>query len=330
MRAAVLECFGAPLRLADVPQPVADEGEVVVRTAGCGICRTDLHMLDGLAYRPRLPHILGHEPAGHIVSVGGGVRDWKVGDRVAPYLFDTCGHCLACLGGNEAQCEATSAILGVTRNGAFAEFFKVRADNLERVSEALDLSVAGLMSCAAITAVRAVRRSKVEASRRAAVIGAGGIGLLIVQILVARGVETHVFEPATAARSAALAAGAAGAYGPDDSTDLVFDCIFDLVGTARSTALAGRVICRMGRIVVVGEEAEFPALDTIAIAQREIEIVGSRNGSRRDAAEALALMADGVIRPRIADRIALDQLNDAMSAMRNGAVQGRILVEFPQ
>lgn len=330
MLAAVLERFGAPMRIADVPPPVAGEGEVVVRTAGCGICRTDLHMSDGLAYRPPLPHILGHEPAGHIVSLGSGVDTWKIDDRVAPYLFDTCGRCPACLGGNEAQCAATSAILGVTRDGGFAEFFKVRADNLERVPETLDLAVAGLMSCAAITAVRAVRRSRIEPGCRAAVIGAGGIGLMIVQMLAAQGVETHVFEPSAEARAAALAAAAQGAYPPDDRTDLDLDCIFDLVGTAQSTALAGRLVRRMGRIVVIGEEAEYPALDTITIAQREIEIVGSRNGSRRDAAAALALMAEGVIRPRIADRIALSEVNPALSAMRSGAVHGRIVVEFPQ
>jgi propanol-preferring alcohol dehydrogenase len=330
MKAAVLEQFGAPLRIADVAPPVAGPGEVVVRTAGCGICRTDLHMLDGLAYRPTLPHILGHEPAGHIASVGAGVGEWKVADRVAPYLFETCGRCPSCRSGNEAQCEATSGILGVTRDGAFAEFFKVRADNLEPVPEALDLSLAGLMSCAAITAVRAVRRAGVDAGQRAVVIGAGGIGLIIVQIMVARGVETHVVEPAATGRAAALAAGAAGAHAPDDGIGLAFDRVFDLVGTARSTGLAGSIVRRMGRIVVIGEEAEFPAVDTIAIAQREIEIVGSRNGSRRDAAEALALMADGVIRPRIADRIALEKLNDAMSAMRRGSVHGRIVVEFPQ
>jgi propanol-preferring alcohol dehydrogenase len=330
MRAAVLERFGAPLRIADVPLPVADDAEVVVRTAGCGICRTDLHMVDGLAYRPSLPHILGHEPAGHVVSIGAGVRGWSVGDRVAPYLFEACGHCPSCHTGNEAQCEATSGILGVTRNGAFAEFYKVRADNLERVPDALDLTLAGLMSCAAITAVRAVQRSNIDVSHRAAVIGAGGIGLLVVQILVARGIETYVVEPAASGRAAALAGGAAGAFAPDESIDFVFDRVFDLVGTTLSTSLAGRIVRRMGRIIVIGEEAEFPAVDTIAIAQREIEIVGSRNGSRCDAAEALALMADGVIRPKIAKRISLEQLNDAMSAMRSGSVHGRIVVEFPQ
>ncbi len=117
MRAALLERFGAPLRVGEAPTPVAGAGEVVVRTVACGICRTDVHMQDGVAYRPQLPHILGHEPAGRIASLGAGVSGWAVGDRVAPYLFDTCGHCDACHGGSDAQCDAHPAVLGVTRNG---------------------------------------------------------------------------------------------------------------------------------------------------------------------------------------------------------------------
>ena len=109
-----------------------------------------------------------------------------------------------------------------------------------------------------------------------------------------------------------------------------FDRVFDLVGTGETTELAGRLVKRQGRIVIIGEEAEYPRIDTIAIAQREIEIVGSRNGSRADAERALALMASGVIRPRIADRIGLEGINDALETMRAGRLHGRVIVEFPQ
>lgn len=330
MRAALLERFGAPLRVGEAPTPVAGAGEVVVRTVACGICRTDVHMQDGVAYRPQLPHILGHEPAGRIASLGAGVSGWAVGDRVAPYLFDTCGHCDACHGGSDAQCDAHPAVLGVTRNGGFAEFFTVRADNLLRVPESVDLSAAGLVSCAVITAVHATRRAAVTAGQRVAVIGAGGIGVLIVQLMAAQGIETHVFDPAESARAAGLAAGAAGAHAPDAAPGIAFERVFDLVGTARSMGLAGQIVRRRGRIVVIGEEPEFPAIDSIAIAQRELEIIGSRNGSRHDAVDALTYMAQGVIRPRIADRIGLNGLNNALAAMRAGTVQGRIIVEFPQ
>ena len=294
MRAAVLERYRSPLVLADVAMATAAPGEVIVRTAGCGICRTDLHMLDGVAYRPALPHILGHEPSGRIVELGDGVVGWAIDDAVAPYLFDTCGHCSACRSGSEAQCTQTQSILGVTRDGGFAEYFRVRADNLLRVPDAVPLTEAGLVSCAGVTAVRAVARARVSPGQRAAVIGAGGIGLLVVQCLVHDGIDVHVIENSETMRQASQAEGASIGSLEERGSDGTFDRVFDLVATGNTTELAGRLVKRQGRIVIVGEEAEYPRIDTIAIAQREIEIIGSRNGSRADAKRALALMANGV------------------------------------
>jgi propanol-preferring alcohol dehydrogenase len=331
MRAALLQRYNAPLELAEVPAPVAGPGEVVVRTAGCGICRTDVHIQEGIGYRPNLPHILGHEPAGRIFSLGAGVRDWEVGARVAPYLFEACGRCPACLAGNQAQCEAVAGILGVTRDGGFAEFFRVRAENLIRVPASVELETAGLVSCAAITATHAVHRAALSSGHRVAIIGAGAIGIMILQILVANGYETHIVNRSAEGRKASLADGAASVMAPDALVgEGTFDRVFDLVGTAATMGVAGRLVKRQGRIVVIGEEPEFPAIDTIALAQREIEIVGSRNGGRADAHEAMDLMARGVIRPHVARQITLDGLNDALGDMRAGKVHGRVVVGFPQ
>jgi propanol-preferring alcohol dehydrogenase len=327
----MLERFGAPLRVGDSTVPKPGPGEAMVRTVGCGICRTDVHITDGLAYRPSLPHILGHEPAGTIVAIGPEVSGWAVGDRVLPYLFDACGRCAACKSGNEAQCENLAGILGVTRNGGFAEFFCVPAANLLRVPDNVDLASAGLVSCAAVTAVRATHRAALSPGDKVAVVGAGAIGLMIIQILVAAGHDVHVVNRSEEGRKAGLADGATSAMAPDAlAGEGTFDRVFDLVGTAATMAVAGKLVRRMGRIVVIGEEPEFPAIDTIAIAQREIEIVGSRNGGRADAREALDLLAQGVIRPHIARRIPLSHLNDALDDMRAGKVHGRIVVEFPR
>lgn len=331
MRAALLERYGGPLSLAEVPAPVPGPGEVVVRTAGCGICRTDLHMIDGVAYRPKLPHILGHEPAGRVHAIGPGVTGWTIGARVIPYLFDACGTCPACRAGDQAQCANPGGILGVTRDGGFAEYFTVRSENLIAVPDEVELESAGLVSCAAITAVHAVDRAALLPGKRVAVIGAGAIGLIIIQILVAAGYEVHAANRSEAGRKAALAEGAAAAFATDDtSRDNAFDRIFDLVGTAATMGLAGRIARRQARIVVIGEEPEFPAIDSIALAQRELELVGSRNGSRADAVEALRLMARGTIRPGIARRITLDGLNQALDDMRAGRIHGRVVVRFPE
>lgn len=123
MKAAVLRKLKQPLAIEEVAMPAIGPDDVLVETHACGICRTDLHIQDGLAYVPKLPHILGHEPAGVVASVGSRVRDIQVGQRVVPHLFVTCGRCANCRAGRDAQCLHSGGVLGVTLPGAFAEYF---------------------------------------------------------------------------------------------------------------------------------------------------------------------------------------------------------------
>ena len=130
MKAALLRAIGRPLSIEDVPRPTPGPGEVLVRVKTCGICRTDLHIQDGLAYVPQLPHVPGHEPAGVVVAVGERVDNLKPGQRVTPHLFLTCRHCVYCRSGRDAQCSHLGGVLGVTVPGGFAQFFKAPARNL--------------------------------------------------------------------------------------------------------------------------------------------------------------------------------------------------------
>ena len=104
------------------------------------------------------------------------------------------------------------------------------------------------------------------------------------------------------------------------------DCVFELVGLARTMRLAGEFVRRCGKLVVIGEEAEYPAIDTIRIAQRELQIIGSRNGGMQDARDALRWMAEGVIRPPIAARFPLARINEAFDLVRRGDAHGRVVV----
>ena len=103
-------------------------------------------------------------------------------------------------------------------------------------------------------------------------------------------------------------------------------CAFEMVGLAETMKLAGDCVMRCGKIIVIGEEAESPAIDTIQIAQRELQIIGSRNGGLQDAIDALDMMASGVIRPPIAKRFPLDELNEAMQYVRSGRAHGRVVI----
>jgi propanol-preferring alcohol dehydrogenase len=331
MQAAVLRETGQPLAVEEVPDPVPGPDEVVVQTRTCGICRTDLHIQDGLAYVPRLPHVPGHEPAGVVAAVGRDVAGFAVGQAVVPHLFVWD----AARPGRQPRLRG---ILGVTLPGGFAQFFKAPARNLLPLPDGVPFDLGGLTSCAVITAVHAFRKANLSSLDTALVLGAGGIGLILVQLLRGSGVRTAVMDRSPASLEAAREAGAALAVAPDDPTSAEqvrawagqdgdgVDCVFELVGQSQTMKAAAAVTARGGRIIVIGEEAEFPAIDTITLAQRELQVIGSRNGGMRDAYDALDLLARGAVRPPLAGHFPLRRVNDALGLARSGRVPGRVVL----
>lgn len=340
MKAAVLHEIGTPLRIEDMPVPSLGPDEVLVETRTCGVCRTDLHIYDGLAYVPELPHIPGHEPAGVVAQVGGKVRGIEVGQRVVPHLFFTCGECRYCRRGQDAQCIHLNGLLGVTIHGAFAEYFVAPAENLFVLPDPVPFEIGGLVSCAVITAVHAFRRARLGLNDTAVVLGAGGIGQILTQILKAAGVKVVAVSRSLGKLDIARRLGAdlvcpmgasdrieqIRAFAGDDGVHCVFDC----VGTSATMKDSAEYVMRGGQIIVIGEEPDFPEIDTIQIAQRELEIIGSRNGSRQDAADAIAMLATGIIAPRIARRFPMEQINEALQCMRSGQADGRIIVTIKE
>jgi propanol-preferring alcohol dehydrogenase len=341
MKAALLKALRQPFVVEDVPEPGLAPDEALVETFTCGICRTDLHIQDGLAYVPKLPHIPGHEPAGVVVDVGRSVSEVQVGQRVVPNLFVYSADCRYTHAGQHAQATHLEGIIGVTLPGGFAEYFKAPARNLLPLPDAVPFDIGGLTSCAVITAVHAFHKARLERGDTAVVLGAGGIGLILVQLLKANGVRTVALDRSSPNVELAQRLGADLALSSD--TECVIErvhafagdrdaiaCVFELVGTASTMRTAADLVMRGGRIVVIGEEAEFPAIDTIRIAQRELEIIGSRNGGMQDALDALDLMASGVVHPPIAGRFPLDAINEAMAFVRSGLALGRVILTIKE
>jgi D-arabinose 1-dehydrogenase-like Zn-dependent alcohol dehydrogenase len=203
------------------------------------------------------------------------------------------------------------------------------------VPEAVDFCAAGLVSCAVITAVHAFRRSGLILGDTAVVVGAGGIGLILIQILTGAGLSVVAVSRSEASRSLAARHGAGLALSLDDP-DLGAQvrrfsrggaaCAFDLVGLAVTVKAAAECVGRGGRIVVIGEEAECPPVDTVTIAQRELEIIGSRNGGMQDAVDAVGLLAAGTVRPWIDRRLPLAEINEGFARVRGGQAHGRVVV----
>ena len=181
--------------LQDLPDPDPGENEVVVRVRACGICGSDIHGMDGSSGRRIPPIVMGHEAAGEIARLGSAVTDWSVGDRVTFDSTVSCGTCEACRAGRANLCPDRN-VLGVScgeyrRDGAFAEFVKLPRHILCRVPDSVTDEQAAFAEPVSI-ALHAVNRVSVKEGESAVVIGAGLIGLLVIQALKAAGAETVI------------------------------------------------------------------------------------------------------------------------------------------
>ena len=339
MRAARLHRIGGLLQIDEMPTPKISDDEVLVQTRTCGICRTDLHKIDGLGQLQVLPHTLGHEAAGIVVQTGRKVTHLEVGESVVPHDFFSCGQCYYCRAGRDPLCVQPN-VFGTTVNGGFADYFVAPAKNLFVLPEQTPFEQGGLVSCAVITALHAFRRSQLRLNDAAVVLGAGNVGQNLLQILKAARVQVIAIDRSKAKLEVASRLGADLVLNVDaaDAVQQIkafagsdgVQCVFDVVGCSSTLKAAADYVMRGGRIVVIGEEQEFPKIDSTQIAQRELEIIGSRNGSRQDIIDAIAMVGAGIITPWIAHRFPLAEINEALAFMRRGEAQGKIVINVSE
>ena len=273
----------------EVPDPQVGPDEVLIAVKACGICGSDVHGMDGSTGRRRPPIIMGHEAAGIIARVGSGVSAWRAGDRVT---FDStiyCGHCDFCKRGLINLCDRRR-VLGVScedyrQNGAFAEFVAVPQHILYRLPDGLTFEQAALVEPFAI-ALHAVRRSPPALNDTVVVVGAGMIGLGLVQALRQTGcsqlivVDIAPEKLALAAKAGATqclnsAAGDAAKAILDLTHGLGADLAFEAVGVSATVDLALRCVRKGGAVTLIGNVApkvEFPL--QVAVT-RELTVRGS-------------------------------------------------------
>ncbi len=339
MKAAVLKELNRPLSIERVPVPELGYGEVLVRTQACGICGTDLHIIDGTGYKPKLPHILGHEPAGVVANIGQGVTRFKTGDRVLPNIFFTCGECFYCRTNNETLCTNFSGALGVGIRGGYAEYFKAPAKNLFHLPPSINFPEGSVIADAVVTSVHAVRRrAQVRSGETVLVIGAGGVGQSMIQI--ARDAGARVFSvvrrPVRMQIAQKMAAheiiNSKEQNVPQRVKELTggagVDTVIDNVGS-NETLLQGIGSVRAGgKVVMVGETEDTVPLSTFRLCVNEYQIIGSRSGGRQDTIEAIDLVARGIVTPYVSNTYPLEKINQAFDDIRAGKVLGRAVITF--
>lgn len=294
MRAMVLDAPGRALRLATIPRPEPGPGEVLIAVRACGVCRTDLHLVDGELPDPKLPVIPGHEIVGVVEAFGDGVTDHRIGDRVGvPWLGGTCGHCGYCVSGRENLC-ADARFTGYQRDGGYAEHVVADARYCFALpARYADLDAAPLL-CAGLIGYRALRLAELRGQgQRVGIFGFGAAAHLIAQVAVGQGHRVFAFTRPDDddGKAFARSLGAVWAGGSDESPPEPLDAalIFAPVGALVPAALAA--VVRGGNIVCAGiHMSDIPGFPyRLLWGERNVRSVA--NLTRRDAREFLALAA---------------------------------------
>ncbi len=336
------------VRLDDVPEPRAASGEVVVEVAACGLCGSDLHeYLHGPVYIPKTAHpltgvvppvTLGHEFAGRVAEVGPGVAGLRPGDRVAVNPCLTCGECRWCRTGRPNHC-ARLGTLGLSRDGALAPLVAVPAAGCHALPPEVGDEEGAVVEPLAV-AVHAYRRARLAGGERVAVLGAGPIGLLVLQVARARGAAwLAVIEPREERRRLARALGAdvgidPGAGDPARAVDELTggeraEVVFECVGGGPAFATAVRTAGKAGRVVLVGLTPGTVSLSALQLLAHEKEILGS-SAYVDEFPEAIGLLAERRVRvePLVTGRVPLERaVADGLEALlRREAGHVKILV----
>ncbi|MGE5203882.1 MAG: zinc-dependent alcohol dehydrogenase family protein [Acidobacteriota bacterium] len=321
MRAMVLGSPGTPLELRELPRPKPGRSEVLVEVGACGVCRTDLHILDGELAAPRLPLVPGHEIVGRIVELGAGVQGLAVGERVGvPWLGWTCGTCKPCRDGRENLCDA-ARFTGFQRDGGYAEYAVADARYCFRVPESFDDVAAAPLLCAGLIGYRTLRLA--GPAGRVGIYGFGAAAHIVAQVIVHEGRQLYAFtRPGDrAGQEFARRMGAVWAGGSDerpaDALDaaLIFAPVGALVPAAlAATAKGGSVVCGG---IHMSDIPRFP----YRLLWEERILRSVANLTRADG-EALLALAPRIPIEIHTERFALADANEALDRLRRGEIEG--------
>lgn len=334
MKAAVVEKFGEPLVVREVPIPTPGPGQALVEVFATGVCHTDLHAVDGdWPIKPTLPFTPGHEGAGIVAVVGPGVTHLKEGDRVGiAWLHSACGHCEYCLSGWETLClEQQNS--GYSVNGSFAQYALGQADYLGRIPKNLSFVDAAPILCAGVTTYKGLKQTGARPGEWVVISGVGGLGHVAIQYAKAMGL--HVAAVDLGPEKMALARKLGAEITIDAKTQDPAKEIQKQIGGAHGVLVtavsliafkqAVGMLRRGGTCVLNGlPPGEFP-VSIFDIVLNGNTIRGSIVGTRLDLEEALAFAAEGKVRATI-ETLPLECINDVFSRLKRGQVNGRVVL----
>lgn len=341
MKAARLHGYDQTLRIEEVPEPeITHPFDVIVRIGGAGLCRTDLHFIEGMwkeqaGVELDLPFTLGHENAGWVQAVGDGVDHIQVGDAVICHVQMTCGFCLPCRNGDDMHCE-NGVFPGIDVDGGFAELLRTNARTIVKLPDGVEPKDVAAHADAGLTAIHAVKKAAaaLSATEHCVIIGIGGLGHIGLQcmkaispttvIAVDTREETLELARQWGADHTVLADGGQVEAVKDLTDGQGAEAVVDFVGEFGTLDYGKELLRGHGFYYVVGygDDIEIPAIQVIF---NEISFVGNLVGTYVDLVDLMELQARGDVTLHTQD-YPLDAINDAIADLDGGRIQGRAII----
>jgi propanol-preferring alcohol dehydrogenase len=328
MKGAVLVSPGKiadrPLHIEDVPRPEPASGQVLLRVLACGVCRTDLHIVEGELPALRTPLIPGHQIVGEII--GGATGELALGTHVGvSWIGGTDGSCWYCRNNLENLCDSPT-FTGYSVNGGYAEFVAARSDFVFPLPAALDPLYAAPLLCAGIIGFRSLRVAGVQPGEKVGLFGFGASAHLAIDVLHAWKCEVYVSTRGSSHRKLAESLGAkwVGTENEKPPVELDRAVTFAPAGDVVVSALSG---LRKGGVVAINaiHLDRIPEFDYDRLLWGERQIRSVANMTRDDARDFLKLAAEIRLRPRVTT-FTLDQANETLTAVKNDAIDGAAVV----
>lgn len=313
-----------PLELADVSTPEPGAGQLLLKVSACGVCRTDLHVVEGELASRKSPVVPGHQVVGRVEALGAGAEGFREGERVGlAWLNETCGVCRFCREGRENLCERAE-FTGWTRDGGYAEFVAAPARFVHRLPEGFDDVQAAPLLCAGIIGYRALRLTGLLEWKgaRLGIYGFGAAGHVCIQLARSRGAEVYVMTR-DRERHQALAEelGAAWTGGASDEPPLKLDAAIIFAPAGELVPVALKALDKGGALVTGGiHMSDIPSFPyRLLYGERVVRSVA--NNTRADGREFLEEAARVPVRTHV-QTFPLGEANEALAALKHDAVRG--------
>lgn len=347
MKAARITSPQQPLEITEIETPKPKDVEVVIKVKATGVCHSDLHLWEG-GYDTgdgfmkvtdrgvKFPVTPGHEIVGTVTEIGSAVQGISVGDNVLVYPWIGCGICSACRVGNDNICDAPRS-LGVFQNGGYAEYVLVPHFKFLAKINGLDLDAATSLACSGLTAYTAIKKSNANSQHNMVIFGAGGLGLMGVQI--ARAITNanivcvDIDDTKLTLAKELGADNVVNSKDPDAAQKIISlcngkgaDCVIDFVNAPPTVKMGLTVLRKRGNMILVGLFGGSIDLSLVTIPLKSITIQGAYTGNYNDMIELIGLAKRGVINPTISKRYSLSEANIALEDLKARKIIGRAVI----